>query len=132
MRNILHFFKERRCCWCLAHRMLMLSLESGCTPSSKIVMALLLATRRVWWLMVSPKHTTSPTLRPSLLWLASTPSVSFALLLSIRHGLITNSTSPMPFFMVTWRNRSIRSNLFGMLLRGSLLWYVYSRRQFVD
>ena len=69
----------------------MLSPASGCTPSSKILMALLLDTRRIWWLTVSPKHTASATLRPSLLCIALAPLVSFALLLSIGHGLFTNS-----------------------------------------
>ena len=132
MQNMPHFFNERCGSWYLAHRMLMLSPASGCTPSSKILMALLLDTRRVWWLMVSPKHMASATLRPSLLWLALAPLVSFALLLSIKHGLFTNSTSPMPFFMVTWRNMSIWRYLLGMLLRGSLLWYVCSIRQSID
>ena len=114
--------------WFLGLLMPMLYPASGCTPSSTILMAPSLATRRVSWPVAFLKPMVLTIMRPSRLWRASAPSVSSSPSLWISPGRFISWTCPMPFFTVTSMRRYLWSNRLGTLLRGSLLRCVSSRR----
>ena len=104
-----------------------LSPASGCTPSSTILMAPLLATRHVSWPVAFLKPIVLTIMRHSRLWRASAPSVSSSLSLWISPGRFISWTCPIPSFTETLLRRYSWSNRLGTLLRGSLLRCVSSR-----
>ena len=117
--------------WFLGLLMPMLSPASGCTPSSTILMAPSLATRRVSWLVAFLKPMDLTIRRHSRLWRASAPSMFSSPLLLISPGHFISWTCPMPSFTATLMSRYSWSNRLGTLLRGSHLRCVSSRRLYM-
>ena len=110
MLSMRHSSSGRPGRWFLGLLMPMLSLASGCTPSSTILMAPSLATRRVSWPMAFLKHMVLTIMRHSRLWRASAPSVSSSPSLWISPSRFISWTCPTPSFTETSMRRYSWSN----------------------